>query len=539
MTSRKRRSAKNKSSVYGVLESRKLMASVTGQSGAMIEDLGSQIVVTGTDLADNVSVQALNNTTTRVKVSNQTETIRYDFQTTNQTIEVDLKAGDDLFANFDTDLVNVVFGGEGNDYIRGGEGHDELRGGPGNDTIEGRLGRDLIHGGQGADVIDGGMYRDTIYGGGGNGSDFVLGGSGDDVIRGGYGGDRLGGHNYSPFWDSSELFSFGIPEFDNTAGQRGYDRIYGDGGNDVLTGFDGDKLVGGASDDTFVVYGTVEVNGMGSGSLQSYDIVRLTSFFQPTTGFKNIDRVIRPAEGSPSPNPQPGPGLPGSGLPGPGLPDPGLPGPGQPGHGQPGHGQPGHGQTGKAEMVVSGVDGQQNATAGFVQRNDNVSKSFTITNTGNADLQISRVDVASGFSIVNALPNSIAPGDSATLQINIPTGQTGVVDGYFRISSNSYGGSITEIGVSATVINRVSFNGGGTLQSYKLIESGQGLMVLKTVRMYGASGNNTKLFADFHNNQGAQTHSNKSVGNHDVFGNQSRLPRKASSSRFGRHTGKR
>ena len=100
-------------------------------------------------------------------------------------------AGDDLIDGGGTtrDLIDLAFGGMGNDTIRGGHGNDSLRGDAGNDVIEGGFGADTLIGGTGADTLTGSAFSDRIFGG--DGIDFVNGGFGSDRVTGGAGGDRF------------------------------------------------------------------------------------------------------------------------------------------------------------------------------------------------------------------------------------------------------------------------------------------------------------------------------------------------------------
>ncbi|MBY6090076.1 calcium-binding protein [Maritimibacter alkaliphilus] len=89
----------------------------------------------------------------------------------------------------ETDLRDVIYGGNGNDSIDGGDGNDELRGDAGNDTILGGYGADTVIGGDGNDALTGQTWSDAIFGGAG--SDFINGGFGHDRVNGGTGADRF------------------------------------------------------------------------------------------------------------------------------------------------------------------------------------------------------------------------------------------------------------------------------------------------------------------------------------------------------------
>ncbi len=97
---------------------------------------------------------------------------------------------------------DVIYAGDGNDYVWGdlgndvifGEGGvDKLQGGAGNDIILGGAGEDWLYGegnlsdAAGNDYLDGGADNDIIYGNAGD--DIIVGGTGNDYLYGGAGQD--------------------------------------------------------------------------------------------------------------------------------------------------------------------------------------------------------------------------------------------------------------------------------------------------------------------------------------------------------------
>ena len=101
---------------------------------------------------------------------------------------------------------DVIYAGEGRDYVAGCFGNDILFGENGNDALIGFGGNDVIMGGNdndtmygdfawgydytardGNDFLDGGAGNDTIYGNGGG--DILIGGTGNDILEGGQGQD--------------------------------------------------------------------------------------------------------------------------------------------------------------------------------------------------------------------------------------------------------------------------------------------------------------------------------------------------------------
>ncbi|WP_196221768.1 right-handed parallel beta-helix repeat-containing protein [Sphingobium sp. CAP-1] len=88
-------------------------------------------------------------------------------------------------------LDNRILGSTGNDRILGMDGADTLQGYEGNDVIYGGNGDDLLRGDDGNDTLSGDAGNDRLYGGAGN--DVINGGAGNDLIEGGAGRDVLTG----------------------------------------------------------------------------------------------------------------------------------------------------------------------------------------------------------------------------------------------------------------------------------------------------------------------------------------------------------
>ncbi|MBZ4023563.1 hypothetical protein CKO11_13960 [Rhodobacter sp. TJ_12] len=159
-----------------------------------------------------------------------------------------LIARDTVIENAITGTGNdTVSGNAADNILTGGSGHDRLRGENGADTLHGGEGRDTLNGGDGDDVIYGGTTEtdlsDLIYGGNGNdsidggwGNDELNGGEGDDSMAGNYGADTLIGNGGNDFLTGS-VYS---------------DQIFGGDADDFLNGgFGNDRLNGGADADTF------------------------------------------------------------------------------------------------------------------------------------------------------------------------------------------------------------------------------------------------------------------------------------------------
>jgi len=107
-------------------------------------------------------------------------------------------------ANFGSNNVSILLnldilvGGQGNDFLEGGTGNDQLFGQSGNDTLIGGQGNDFLDGGTGSDQLFGESGNDILIGGQGN--DFLDGGTGSDTLNGGLGNDTLiGGSGIDKF----------------------------------------------------------------------------------------------------------------------------------------------------------------------------------------------------------------------------------------------------------------------------------------------------------------------------------------------------
>jgi Ca2+-binding RTX toxin-like protein len=160
------------------------------------------------------------------------------------------------------------------DSLTGGDGNDLLVGFADNDTLEGGTGDDVLNGGAGSDSLVGGGDMDTAsyadntgkvnvsltdgtaqeFGADGSSDannvvstdtltniETVFGSSFEDTIVGDGNDNSLKGASLSDFPD----------EADTIQGGGGDDDIFGEAGNDVLSGDDGnDSILGGSDDDT-------------------------------------------------------------------------------------------------------------------------------------------------------------------------------------------------------------------------------------------------------------------------------------------------
>ncbi len=182
-------------------------------------------------------------------------------------------AGDDVLRGNAGD--DRLSGGSGNDTLYGGEnwqgpGNDHLSGNAGNDTLHGDLGDDFLRGGLGNDALDGGAgidtvdYRDAdpdpatgiavdadlvtviVHGGAVANQDHLF--SVENIVGSPY-RDLLRG-------DGNDNRLAGLGGDDVLLGRGGADMLFGGNGDDVLLGGidgEGDRMEGGAGNDTFIV----------------------------------------------------------------------------------------------------------------------------------------------------------------------------------------------------------------------------------------------------------------------------------------------
>ncbi len=148
-----------------------------------------------------------------------------DVEQTNGLDYIDGGAGNDTLFGQDDD--DTIVGGTGDDWIDGGIDEDSLSGGTGDDTILGRHGEDEIHGEEGNDVLLGGEGADLVFGG--DDRDTIGAGIGD-TIEGGEGGD-----------DFDTVIATGLAVVD-------YDDTDPDGESGTITYYNPDLSVAGTAD---------------------------------------------------------------------------------------------------------------------------------------------------------------------------------------------------------------------------------------------------------------------------------------------------
>lgn len=139
---------------------------------------------------------------------------------------------------------DVVKAGGGEDTVSTGAGSDRLLGGGGSDTLDGGSGDDTIKGGNGSDTLTGGFGDDTLDGGKGKDTAvYVDAPSGVEVdLAGDAGGSSSGGGGVDT-----------LTGIENLCGSEFKDRLFGDGGRNVLEGKGGkDLLVGRGGKDELI-----------------------------------------------------------------------------------------------------------------------------------------------------------------------------------------------------------------------------------------------------------------------------------------------
>jgi Ca2+-binding RTX toxin-like protein len=191
--------------------------------------------------------------------------------------EFNLGAGDDIFRASDTNKMDFIFGGHGDDVMYGYGGHDRLQGGHGNDTYFGGAGNDhfrmvqnkviigdIFNGGEGFDTLD--LLAFTVYAhrldlSAGTSVEEInfrfmplLGTDGDDII------DVSGVIKFTELSkgilleEGNDVYHGSKTESDHVNGGDGNDILYGNGGDDLLQGGLGtDSYFGGAGKDSFIL----------------------------------------------------------------------------------------------------------------------------------------------------------------------------------------------------------------------------------------------------------------------------------------------
>jgi Ca2+-binding RTX toxin-like protein len=298
---------------------------------------------------------------------------------------------------------DTVFGLGGNDSLDGGDGDDSLDGGNGDDRARGQAGRDLMDGGNGNDSFDSADDEtDTVIGGPGN--DLVTAGDAQDdyreveefpgqavpeitVLRNGNSiiegqetvdfGDVVRGSNGREITLSVRNDGTGTLRLNDVSVPNGYTLVEGLAGK-----------LGPNESDTFTIRLDADSTGLKEGSVK---ITNNDANEDPFT-FLVTGRV----EAKPT----------------------------------------------KPEIRVRRgnddiEDDQTSVGFGTVERGEDApTRTFTVFNDGDAPLTLGNVQVPSGFTLVDALPNAIAPGKSASFTVRMDTDGAGDKQGQVRFDNN-------------------------------------------------------------------------------------------------------
>ena len=112
---------------------------------------------------------------------------------------------------------------------------------------------------------------------------------------------------------------------------------------------------------------------------------------------------------------------------------------------------------GSPEVVVQRgtrnvVDGETTVRFGrAVRGRQGPMRTFTVTNTGSAELRLRRVRLPAGFALVDGLTTRLAPGASDTFTVRMRTAAPGAKGGVIRIATNDATENPFEIRVSGRV----------------------------------------------------------------------------------------
>ncbi len=193
---------------------------------------------------------------------------------------------------------DTIAGNAAQNRIRGGAGDDDLFGGANDDALFGARGDDVLTGGTGGDRLAGGLGADLMRGAGGHdtlrgsfGDDRGRGDAGNDDVRLGRGDDKIwggAGHDFLDGQDGQDFISGGAGN-DHVIGGMGNDVLLGGAGDDTLDGgtatVKGDRLVGGAGADDFVLRDSARIIDFDTGEGDRLDVA------DPLDAFKNLTQI--------------------------------------------------------------------------------------------------------------------------------------------------------------------------------------------------------------------------------------------------------
>ena len=126
---------------------------LVGTPGGASDGQADQIIITGTNGVDNVSIRGVQGA---VSVSGLATSVTITGAGADlDRLRVNLLGGDDIAdaSGLPAGLIELrIDGGDGNDTLTGSAGDDSLRGGAGDDTLRGGPGTDVLEGDEGDDI---------------------------------------------------------------------------------------------------------------------------------------------------------------------------------------------------------------------------------------------------------------------------------------------------------------------------------------------------------------------------------------------------
>ncbi|WP_299007458.1 choice-of-anchor D domain-containing protein [uncultured Tenacibaculum sp.] len=154
---------------------------------------------------------------------------------------------------------------------------------------------------------------------------------------------------------------------------------------------------------------------------------------------------------------------------------------------------------------------------GNVEVGQELSKTITVSNTGNADLEITNVNIvgsstASSFTVIggtSSLIRTIAPGDTYTFEVKFIPSSEGYVSASIRLYNNAYDIGYTFLGMNGTGtapaqpaiafsetglgFGDVTVGNSGNDLTFAIQNNGQGNLEVSNIRISGANASDFNL----------------------------------------------
>lgn len=114
------------------------------------------------------------------------------------------------------------------------------------------------------------------------------------------------------------------------------------------------------------------------------------------------------------------------------------------------------GNGGNVSAIIANGDDTPSATDGTAfgtaqQNGAQVSRTFTVSNAGDANLLISSVAVPAGYTVTTELPGSIQPGQTFPLVVRLDVLTVGTKSGTVTITTNAPGSAVFNFAISGSV----------------------------------------------------------------------------------------